>query len=112
MSTPVLDLEYAEDSAAETDANFVITGSGGLVEVQDASARFVGEATSALGGLGFFLRTDRSIWTYVDGHPLLVRRGEHWTAFPVELTDGTVALAWARDDDGLRDALDPKLKRS
>lgn len=32
--TPVLDLEYAEDSAAETDANFVMTGSGGLVEVQ------------------------------------------------------------------------------
>jgi ribonuclease PH len=32
--TPVLDLDYAEDSSAETDANFVITGSGGLVEVQ------------------------------------------------------------------------------
>ena len=30
----VLDLDYAEDSAAETDANFVITGRGGLVEVQ------------------------------------------------------------------------------
>jgi ribonuclease PH len=32
--TPVLDLDYAEDSTAETDANFVMTGSGGLVEVQ------------------------------------------------------------------------------
>ncbi|MGO4706025.1 ribonuclease PH [Microvirga sp. 2MCAF38] len=32
--TPVLDLDYAEDSSAETDANFVITGSGGIVEVQ------------------------------------------------------------------------------
>ncbi|MQT13263.1 ribonuclease PH [Segnochrobactrum spirostomi] len=31
---PVLDLDYAEDSKAETDANFVITGSGGIVEVQ------------------------------------------------------------------------------
>ena len=30
----VLDLDYAEDSNAETDANFVMTGSGGLVEVQ------------------------------------------------------------------------------
>ncbi len=30
----VLDLDYAEDSEAETDANFVITGQGGLVEVQ------------------------------------------------------------------------------
>ena len=34
QGTPVLDLDYAEDSAAETDANFVVTGSGGLVEVQ------------------------------------------------------------------------------
>ncbi|QEE40171.1 MULTISPECIES: ribonuclease PH [unclassified Methylobacterium] len=32
--TPVLDLDYAEDSAAETDANFVLTGKGGIVEVQ------------------------------------------------------------------------------
>jgi ribonuclease PH len=32
--TAVLDLDYAEDSAAETDANFVITGQGSLVEVQ------------------------------------------------------------------------------
>jgi ribonuclease PH len=31
---PVLDLDYAEDSAAETDANFVMTGAGALVEVQ------------------------------------------------------------------------------
>jgi ribonuclease PH len=32
--TPVIDLDYVEDSAAETDANFVITGSGGIVEIQ------------------------------------------------------------------------------
>lgn len=32
--TPVLDLDYAEDSAAETDANFVVTGTGGIVEIQ------------------------------------------------------------------------------
>ena len=31
---PVLDLDYAEDSEAQTDANFVISGSGALVEVQ------------------------------------------------------------------------------
>jgi ribonuclease PH len=31
---PVLDLDYAEDSEAEADANFVMTGSGGIVEVQ------------------------------------------------------------------------------
>ncbi len=32
--TPVLDLDYEEDSKAETDGNFVMTGSGGVVEVQ------------------------------------------------------------------------------
>jgi ribonuclease PH len=32
--SPVLDLDYAEDSDAETDANFVITGKGGIVELQ------------------------------------------------------------------------------
>ncbi len=31
---PVIDLDYLEDSAAETDANFVMTGSGGIVEIQ------------------------------------------------------------------------------
>jgi ribonuclease PH len=30
----VLDLDYAEDSQAQTDANFVLTGSGGIVEIQ------------------------------------------------------------------------------
>jgi ribonuclease PH len=32
--TAVLDLDYAEDSQAQTDANFVLTGSGGIVEIQ------------------------------------------------------------------------------
>lgn len=32
--TSVLDLDYAEDSNAEADSNFVMTGKGGLVEVQ------------------------------------------------------------------------------
>jgi ribonuclease PH len=31
---PVLDLDYAEDSAARADANFVLTGAGAIVEVQ------------------------------------------------------------------------------
>ncbi len=30
----VADLDYAEDSTAETDANFVMTGSGGIIEIQ------------------------------------------------------------------------------
>jgi ribonuclease PH len=31
---PVLDLDYLEDSSAGTDANFVMTGRGGIVEIQ------------------------------------------------------------------------------
>jgi ribonuclease PH len=32
--TPLLDLEYVEDSACDTDMNVVMTGNGGFVEVQ------------------------------------------------------------------------------
>ncbi|WP_126447216.1 ribonuclease PH [Sulfuricystis multivorans] len=32
--TPVLDLDYAEDSACDTDMNVVMTGAGGMVELQ------------------------------------------------------------------------------
>ncbi|WMT92239.1 ribonuclease PH [Pelagibacterium sp. H642] len=41
--TPVLDLDYLEDSEAETDANFVLTGSGKFVEIQGTAE---GEAFS------------------------------------------------------------------
>ncbi|MGH6770698.1 MAG: ribonuclease PH [Xanthobacteraceae bacterium] len=37
--TPVLDLDYAEDSEAETDANFVMTGTGNIVEVQGTAEK-------------------------------------------------------------------------
>jgi ribonuclease PH len=37
--TPMLDLDYPEDSAAEVDANVVMTGDGGLVEVQATAER-------------------------------------------------------------------------
>src|SRR5580692_1499886 len=37
--TPVLDLDYAEDSSAETDANFVMTGAGRLVEIQGTAEK-------------------------------------------------------------------------
>ena len=36
---PLLDLDYVEDSAAEVDANVVMTGEGGLVEVQATAER-------------------------------------------------------------------------
>ena len=34
QGVPVLDLDYEEDSTAEADANFVLTGSGSIVEIQ------------------------------------------------------------------------------
>ncbi|MGE0212800.1 MAG: ribonuclease PH [Parvibaculaceae bacterium] len=61
QGTPVLDLDYAEDSEADADANFVLTGSGGIVEVQataektafgeDAFASLFGLARSGIGRL-------------------------------------------------------------
>jgi len=38
-NTAVLDLDYAEDSEAETDANFVLSGGGKIVEIQATAER-------------------------------------------------------------------------
>ncbi len=50
---PVLDLDYAEDSEADADANFVITGKGGIVEIQGTAETepFSQEKFDALMGL-------------------------------------------------------------
>ena len=37
--TPMLDLDFNEDSSAETDSNFVMTGSGGIVEIQGTAEK-------------------------------------------------------------------------
>ena len=37
--TPVLDIDYAEDSQADTDANFVMTGAGRIVEIQGTAEK-------------------------------------------------------------------------
>lgn len=37
--TPVSDLDYDEDSTADTDANFVITGKGGICEIQGTAEK-------------------------------------------------------------------------
>ncbi len=57
--TPVLDLDYAEDSGADTDANFVLTGDGGIVEIQGTAektpfteAQFMDMLTLARKGVG------------------------------------------------------------
>jgi ribonuclease PH len=50
---PVIDLDYLEDSSAETDANFVMTGKGGIVEIQGTAegTPFSEEEFAALMGL-------------------------------------------------------------
>jgi hypothetical protein len=61
------------------------------IDALDGGA-LVALATRTLGGIGFYMRGDRTIWTFADGHPLLVRRGEHWTAFPVQLASSISQL--------------------
>ena len=39
MGAPLLDLDYSEDSSAETDMNVVMTADGRLVEVQATAER-------------------------------------------------------------------------
>jgi ribonuclease PH len=39
--TALLDLDYQEDSSAQVDANFVMTGRGGIVEIQTTAERDV-----------------------------------------------------------------------
>ena len=57
-SEVVLDLDYAEDSRAQADANFVLTGAGGIVEVQGtaegepfSAGSFIGMLDLARGGV-------------------------------------------------------------
>jgi ribonuclease PH len=51
--TPLLDLEYTEDAACDTDMNVVMTGAGGFVEVQGTAegAAFSRDEMGALLGL-------------------------------------------------------------
>jgi len=58
-NAPVLDLDYAEDSEADTDANFVMTGKGNIVEVQGTAEKtpfteeqFLGLLALARRGIG------------------------------------------------------------
>jgi ribonuclease PH len=64
--TPVLDLDYPEDSKAQADANFVLTGSGGIVEVQGTAEEkpfsepeFMALLMLAKKGVGELLRLQR-----------------------------------------------------
>ena len=65
-ATPVLDLDYVEDSGADADANFVITGDGKLVEVQGTAegapfseAEFLALMTLARKGIGELMTLQR-----------------------------------------------------
>ena len=65
---PVIDLDYLEDSSAETDANFVMTGTGGIVEIQGTAeqepfsrARFDELIELAGKGIGELVATQRAV---------------------------------------------------
>jgi len=65
-NVPVLDLDYAEDSEAETDANFVMTGKGGIIEVQGTAEKtpfseeqFLGLLTLARRGISKLIDLQR-----------------------------------------------------
>jgi len=64
----VLDLDYDEDSTAETDANFVMTGAGGLVEIQGTAegapfsdAEFAEMLRLARKGIGELIALQKSV---------------------------------------------------
>ena len=63
----ILDLDYAEDSAAQTDANFVMTGEGGIVEIQGTAegetfseASFLELLKLARGGIAELVRLQKA----------------------------------------------------
>ncbi|MGZ4119969.1 MAG: ribonuclease PH [Actinomycetota bacterium] len=65
---PVLDLDYAEDVAVEVDMNIVMTGAGGLVEVQGTAegspfdrALLDGMLDLAAGGIAGLVDTQRAV---------------------------------------------------
>jgi ribonuclease PH len=65
---PILDLDYAEDSTAETDANFVLTGGGGIVEIQATAegapfdeASFTRMLALARAGIAELMRQQRAV---------------------------------------------------
>ncbi|HHN72658.1 MAG TPA: ribonuclease PH [Thermopetrobacter sp.] len=70
----LLDLDYIEDSEAETDANFVMTGDGGLVEIQATAeerpfseAQFLGMLELARKGVAALVRAQRAALAAEDG---------------------------------------------
>jgi ribonuclease PH len=64
----VLDLDYAEDSAAQADANFVMTGAGGIVEIQGTAetepfeeTQFTALMTLAKKGIGELVTAQKAV---------------------------------------------------
>jgi ribonuclease PH len=64
--TAVLDLDYTEDAAAQADSNFVLTGKGGMVEIQATAeqtpfdeARFARMLELARKGIGELITAQR-----------------------------------------------------
>jgi len=67
QGTPILDLEYIEDSSAQVDANFVLTGNGRIIEIQSTAedtpfskAEFDALLALAETGVGELVRLQKS----------------------------------------------------
>lgn len=67
QGTPVLDLDYPEDSKADADANFVLTGTAGIVEIQGTAeqdpfseAQFLDLLKLAKKGIGELTKLQRA----------------------------------------------------
>ncbi len=75
------------DSQGRARTEFQRPGRGPnqVTESDGGSDSLAVEATLQLGGLSLLLEPDRTIRAFIEGQPLLVRRGEHWSAFPLEL---------------------------
>ncbi len=61
--TPVLDLDYAEDSEADTDANFVMTGDGRIIEVQGTAEKTPFSQDEFLALMAWRAKASRGWWT-------------------------------------------------
>ena len=121
----LLDLDYSEDSTAEVDANVVMTGDGGLVEVQATAERTplsrasLDELLGARGGTGSSAcgRRSRPRWTAPAARRTTVRlvlasRNEHKLRELAQLHAVRARAAARRDRAAARDRDDVRRQRA
>ena len=73
-NTPVLDLDYAEDSEADTNANFVMSGAGNIVEIQATAEKMPFQRGTVPGAVALAAKASRSWWAQKIAVTVGVRR--------------------------------------